>query len=162
MDVAAAFVVAQREYASKGRDGRPAGAYAQRFVSEDGKHNGLYWPVSNADPVPSPMGQLAAQAAADGYRRSDAKREPYYGYYFKVLTAQGANAPGGARSYLVKDAMRGGFAMIAWPADYGESGVMTFLIAKDGVLRQKDLGPDTGTLAPAIEAYDPDSSWTTP
>lgn len=162
MGVAAAFVAAQREYASKGRDGQPAGAYAQRFVSEDGKHNGLYWPVSNADPVPSPMGQLAAQAAADGYRRPDAKREPYYGYYFKVLTAQGASAPGGAKSYIVKDVMRGGFAMIAWPADYGASGVMTFMIAKDGVLRQKDLGPNTGTLAPAIEAFDPDSTWTTP
>ncbi len=159
MDVATAFVAAQREYASKGRDGQPAGLYAQRFVSEDGKHNGLYWPVSNADPVPSPMGQLAAKAAADGYRRQDAQREPYHGYYFKVLTSQGAHAPGGARSYIVNGAMRGGFAMLAWPAEYGQSGVMTFLIGKDGVLREKDMGSDTGTLAAAIEAFDPDSTW---
>ncbi len=162
MKVAAAFVAAQREYASKGRDGQPAGAYAQRFVSEDGRHNGLYWPVSNADPVPSPMGQLAAQAAADGYRRSDAQREAYYGYYFKVLTSQGSHAPGGAKSYIVNGAMRGGFALVAWPADYGQSGVMTFPIAKDGVLREQDLGPDTGTLAPATEAFDPDSTWKAP
>jgi hypothetical protein len=161
MDVASAFVAAQREYASKGRDGQPAGVYAQRFVSEAGRHNGLYWPVSNADPVPSPMGQLAAQAAADGYRRSDMNRQPYHGYFFKVLTAQGPNAPGGARSYIVNGAMRSGFAMIAWPADYGLSGVMTFMIARDGMLREKDLGPDTGTLAPAIEAFNPDSSWKT-
>ena len=162
MDVADAFVAAQHEYASKGRDGHPAGIYAQRFVSDDARHNGLYWPVSNADPTPSPMGQLAAQAAADGYRRTDAKRFPYHGYFFKVLTAQGASAPGRARSYIVDGAMRGGFAMIAWPADYGESGVMTFIIGKDGVLHEKDLGPETGTLAPAIEAFDPDSSWSTP
>ena len=162
MDVASAFVSAQREYASKGRDGQPAGIYAQRFVSEDGKHNGLYWPVSNADPRPSPMGQLAAKAAADGYRRADAQREPYYGYYFKVLTSQGSHAPGGAKSYLVNGAMRGGFAMLAWPADYGQSGVMTFMIAKDDALKQKDLGPDTGTLASTLEAFDPDSTWTTP
>jgi Protein of unknown function (DUF2950) len=161
MKVAAAFVEAQREYASKGRDGQPAGTYAQRFVSQDGRHNGLYWPVSNADPVPSPMGQLAARAAADGYRRADA-REAYYGYYFKVLTSQGPHAPGGAKSYIANGAMRGGFAMVAWPADYGESGVMTFLIGKDGVLREKDLGPDTATLAPAIEAFDPDSTWKAP
>jgi hypothetical protein len=161
MDVAHGFVAAQREYASKGRDGGPAGIYAQRFLSDDGRHNGLYWPVSNADPAPSPMGQLAAQAAADGYRKEDVKSSPYHGYHFKVLTAQGASAPGGAKSYIVNGAMRGGFAMIAWPADYGESGVMTFIIGRDDVLRQKDLGPDTGKLAPAIEAYDPDSTWST-
>jgi hypothetical protein len=159
MDVAAAFVAAQREYAAKGRDGHAAGTYAQRFVSDDGKHNGLYWPVSNADPTPSPMGQLAAKAAADGYRRADVERDPYHGYYFKVLTSQGPHAPGGAKSYIVNGAMRGGFAMLAWPADYGRSGVMTFMIAKDGVLREKDLGSDTGTLATAIEAFDPDSTW---
>ena len=162
MDVAAAFVAAQREYASKGRDGQPAGIYAQRFVSDDARRNGLYWPVTNADPTPSPMGQLAAQAAADGYRRSNAQRRPYHGYYFKVLTAQGPSAPGGAKSYIVDGAMKGGFAMIAWPADYGQSGVMTFIVGKDGVLREKDLGPDTGKLAPAIEAFDPDSTWSAP
>jgi Protein of unknown function (DUF2950) len=96
---------------------------------------------------------------ATGDRTRTASRT--HGYFFKVLTAQGPNAPGGARSYIVNGAMRGGFAMIAWPADYGLSGVMTFMIARDGMLREKDLGPDTGTLAPAIEAFNPDSSWKT-
>ena len=161
MGVARAFVDAQREYASAGRDGNPKGIYAQRFVSTPGRHDGLYWPVPDSTKPQSPMGALAAQAAADGYRQqSDSGRTPYYGYYIKVLSAQGASAPGGARSYVSNGAMRGGFALIAWPADYGTSGVMTFIVGPDGVVRQKDLGPDTKTLAPAITAFDPDSSWT--
>jgi len=163
MGVARAFVDAQREYASAGRDGNPKGIYAQRFVSTPGRHDGLYWPVPDSTKPQSPMGALAAQAAADGYRQqSDSGRTPYYGYYIKVLLAQGAGAPGGARSYVSNGAMRSGFALIAWPADYGTSGVMTFIVGPDGVVRQKDLGPDTKTLAPAITAYDPDSSWTVP
>jgi hypothetical protein len=105
------------------------------------------------------MGELAAKAAADGYTRSDTGRTAYHGYYFKVLTAQGPNAPGGARSYIVNGAMRGGFALLAWPADYGESGIMTFIVGPDGVIREKDLGPETRTIAPAIEAFDPDGTW---
>ena len=160
MEVARAFVDAQREYASVGRDGNPRGVYAQRFVSEPGRQDGLYWPVTSPDSAASPMGELAAKAAADGYQKSDAGPTAYHGYYFKVLTEQGPHARGGAHSYLVKGLMRGGFAMIAWPADYGESGIMSFMIGQDGVLRQKDLGPDTATLANAIVAFDPDSSWT--
>jgi hypothetical protein len=162
MEVAQAFVDAQKEYASIGRDGNPRGAYAQRFVSEPGRQDGLYWPVTSPDSAASPMGELAAKAAADGYRKSETGPTAYHGYYFKVLTAQGPHAPGGERSYIIDSLMRGGFAMIAWPADYGESGVMTFLIGQDGVLRQKDLGPETATLAKAIVAFDPDSSWTRP
>ena len=143
MEVSRAFVDAQREYASMGRDGNPRGVYAQRFVSEPGRQDGLYWPVSSPDSAASPMGELAAQAAADGYRKSETGPTAYHGYYFKVLTAQGPNAKGGERSYLVDGLMRGGFAMIAWPADYGDSGIMTFMIGQDGVLRQKDLGPET-------------------
>ena len=162
MEVANAFVEAQREYASIGRDGNPRGVYAQRFVSEPGRQDGLYWPVTSPDSAASPMGELAAKAAADGYRKSETGPTAYHGYYFKVLTAQGANAKGGERSYIVDGLMRGGFAMIAWPADYGDSGIMTFIIGQDGVLRQKDLGPETAALAKAIVAFDPDSSWTKP
>ena len=159
MEVAAAYVAAQREYASRGRDGQPTGAYAQRFVSSPGKHDGLYWPVSGPDSAVSPMGELAAKAAADGYTRSDTGRTAYHGYYFKVLTAQGPNASGGARSYIANGVMRGGFALLAWPADYGESGIMTFIVGPDGVIHEKDLGAGTRTIAPAIEAFDPDSTW---
>ncbi len=160
MEVAHAFADAQREYASVGRDGNTRGVYAQRFVSEPGRQDGLYWPVTSPDSDASPMGELAAKAAADGYRKSAVGPTAYHGYYFKVLTEQGPHARGGAHSYLVNGLMRGGFAMIAWPADYGESGVMTFMIGQDGVLRQKDLGPETAMLAKAIVAFDPDSSWT--
>jgi hypothetical protein len=159
MELAAAFVEAQREYASAGRDGQPKGIYAQRFVSEPGRHDGLYWPVSTTDTTMSPMGELAAKAAADGYKRSESGPTAYHGYYFKVLTSQGPNAPGGARSYVTNGKMRGGFALLAWPADYGTSGVMTFVVGPDGVLHEKDLGAETKTLAPAIAAFDPDSSW---
>ena len=162
MEVAHAFVEAQREYASIGRDGNSRGVYAQRFVSDSGEQDGLYWPVTNPDSAASPMGELIGKAAADGYTKSATGPTAYHGYYFKVLTAQGPNAPGGEKSYIVDGLMRGGFAMIAWPADYGESGIMTFLIGQDGVLRQKDLGPDTAAQAQAITAFDPDSSWTKP
>jgi hypothetical protein len=162
MDVAEAFVQAEHEYAARSHDGVPNGAYAQRFLSDAGRHNGLYWPASAGDPAPSPMGELAAKAAAEGYGGADAKHDPYQGYYFRVLTAQGPNARGGARSWITNGAMTGGFAMIAWPADYGSSGVMTFLVGADGVLHQKDLGSDTATLAAGITAFNPDSTWGAP
>lgn len=157
IDVANAFIEAQHEYASQSHDGVRKGAFAQRIVSEPGKHNGLYWPATAEAPVPSPMGELAARASAEGY--GGGKRAPYHGYYFKVLTAQGASAPGGARSWIVGDAMTGGFALVAWPAEYGLTGVMTFLVGPDGVIRQKDLGTDTATLAEAVTTFDPDPSW---
>jgi hypothetical protein len=159
MDVAAAFVAAQREYAARGHDGVPKGAFAQRLLSEEGRHNGLFWPTSARDPEPSPMGERVAQAAAEGYTKDVTA---YYGYHFKILTGQGPSAPGGARSWIEGGVMTGGFGLIAWPAEHGASGVMTFMVGPDGVLREKDLGADTQALAAGIEVFDPDSSWSTP
>lgn len=161
MDVAAAFADAQHEYAAKGHDGTPRGAFAQRFLSDTGKHNGLYWPATTADATPSPMGELAAKAASAGYQRGD-RGAPYHGYYLKVLTEQGPHAKGGQRSWIVRGAMTGGFGLIAWPAEYRASGVMTFMVGPDGAVRQRDLGEDTDALAPAITAFDTDSSWSIP
>jgi len=148
-----AVVDAQREYgASHG------GAYAQRVISSKGKHDGLYWPVAAGKPS-SPLGPLVAEAAAEGYKAGN-EPQPYHGYYFKMLTAQGANAPEGAKSYLdAKGAMTKGFAMVAWPANYGNSGKMTFLVSDRGIVFQKDLGENTESVASAITTYDPDDSW---
>jgi hypothetical protein len=157
IEVAEAYVDAQKEYAAQGHDGAPKGAYAQRILSDDGKQNGLYWPTKPGE-APSPMGDMAAKAAADGYRKSE-RSNPYHGYYFKVLKEQGANAAGGPRSWIEGDAMTGGFGLLAWPAEYRASGVMTFLVGPDGVVRQKDLGEATPTLAESIKAFDPDQSW---
>ena len=161
MDVAEAFVEAQHEYAATGHDGAPKGAFAQRILSQPGRHDGLYWPATPADPAPSPMGELAAKAAAEGYRQREGPA-PYQGYFFKVLTAQGPRAHGGERSWIVGNKMTGGFGLLAWPADYGKSGVMTFLIGPDGELRQQDLGTDTAARAGTINSFDPDSSWSKP
>ena len=163
MDVAEAYVQAQKEYASRSHDGVPKGAFAQRIMSEENRHNGLFWPATASETSPSPMGELAAKAATQGYGREDVvKGAPYHGYYFKVLTEQGPNAPGGQRSWMKGDAMTGGFGLIAWPAEYGASGVMTFMIGPDGVLRQKDLGAETPALVQSTTAFDPDTSWKTP
>lgn len=161
MDVAGAFVEAQHEYAATSHDGVPKGAYAQRVLSEPGRHDGLFWPATPADAAPSPMGELVAQAATEGYRRQEGPA-PYHGYFFKVLTAQGPGAPGGERPWIVGNRMTGGFGLLAWPADYGKSGVMTFLVGPDGELRQQDLGANTVARAEAINAFDPDSSWSVP
>lgn len=153
------FVEAQREYASEGRDGQQP-AFAQRFGSTPEKHDGLYWPVADGEPE-SPLGPLVAEAAEEGYRADKSKPIPYHGYFYRLLTEQGPNAPGGARSYLDKGGrLTGGFAYVAWPATYGNSGVVTFLVSRQGIVFQKDLGPDTAKLATAIRAYDPDMSWT--
>jgi hypothetical protein len=152
-------VEAQHEYADVGRDGNPP-AFAARWTSSDGKHDGLYWPASGTDPE-SPLGPLVAEAAADGYRRG-AGREPipYRGYFFRILTAQGAAAPGGARSYVDADGrLRAGFAFLAWPATYGNSGVMTFLVNHQGIVFERDLGSDTAAAAQQIASYDPDADW---
>ena len=159
MEVAVAFVEAQHEYASRPRNGQPSGVYAQRIASQPGRQDGLYWAVSSTDSPVSPMGELAARAAADGYTRADTGRTAYHGYYFKVLTAQGPNVPGGSRSWVTGGLMRGGFGLLAWPADYGDSGIMTFIVGPDGVIREKDLGSETPRVAPAIDAFDPDSTW---
>jgi len=153
------LVAAQREYAAEGRDGNPP-AFAQRLLSSAGRHDGLYWPVAEGEPE-SPMGPLVAEAAAEGYRSGAAEPVPYHGYFYRLLTAQGANAPGGARSYLdSQERLRGGWAVVAWPATYGNSGVMTFLVNQQGIVFQKDLGERTQDAVSAIQAYDPDQSWT--
>ena len=153
------FVQAEKEYASRGRDGNPSGIYAQRLHSDPGEHNGLYWAVSKGEPQ-SPMGPLVTSAAAEGYS-AQASGSPgaYHGYLYKILTAQGPDAPGGAKNYVVDGKMKGGFALIAYPAQYGSSGIMSFIVNQDGIVYQKNLGDQTGDLASQITAYNPDGSW---
>lgn len=148
---------AQLDYAATGHDGDDPGAYAQRFRSQPGKQNGLYWPVAEGEPM-SPAGPLVADADAEGYEQGT--RHPYHGYYFRILKAQGPNAYGGAKDYIVDGKMTGGFAVLAYPAEYGASGVMTFLVSRRGTIYQKDLGDSTTETAKTITAFDPDSSWT--
>ncbi len=150
-----AFVDAENDYADKDR-GDGAGVYAQRIVSSPGKKDGLYWPSDNND---SPLGQLAADASAEGYKAGN-EPQPYHGYYYRILTKQGASAPGGALNYVVDGKMIGGFALVAYPADYGNSGVMTFMVNHAGTVYQKDLGEDTEARAKSITAFDPDKTWT--
>jgi hypothetical protein len=160
IDVCRGYVSAQLEYASEGRDGDPAGIYALKLISDEGMHNGLYWPTVDGEPE-SPAGPFVAAAAAEGYRRAEGEaRSPYHGYYYRMLYAQGANANGGARDYFKGGLLTEGFALIAWPADYGSSGVMTFVVNQDGVVFQKDLGEETATAVESIQVFDPDGSWT--
>jgi hypothetical protein len=150
-----AYVDAQQEYAERGVGGN--GVYAQRIVSRRGKKDGLYWPAqSGADE--SPLGELAASAAAEGYRAGQ-QRAPYHGYYYKVLTRQGPNAPGGALDYVVRGNMIGGFALVAYPAEYRNSGVMTFVVNHEGNVYEKDLGPNTAAIAAGMTAFNPDNTW---
>jgi hypothetical protein len=153
-----AIVDAEREYAMKDYDGNGTPEYAQKFFSDPGKKNGLYWETKEGE-EPSPMGPLVAQAKQEGYKKSGGKPIPYHGYYFRALTAQGKNATGGAFDYVVKGHMIGGFAVIATPAIYGNSGVMTFLVNHDGVVYQKDLGKKTEQTAKSIKKFDPDKTW---
>ncbi|WP_063683538.1 DUF2950 domain-containing protein [Bradyrhizobium stylosanthis] len=156
IQTALAYVDAQNEYADKDR-GEGAGVYAQRFLSTPGKKDGLFW---RDDADPSPLGALVADAAAEGYKQGagDAPA-PYHGYYFRILKGQGADAPGGALNYVVKGKMIGGFGLIAWPAEYGNSGVMTFLVNHAGNVYQKDLGARTEFIAPRTTLFDPDQTW---
>ena len=158
IDTCRGLVAAQIEYASEGRDGDPPGIYALKLLSDEGLHNGLFWPTAEGEP-PSPAGPFVAGAAGEGYRRGAGATQPYHGYYYRLLYAQGPNANGGAREYFKDGLLTEGFAIIAWPADYGASGVMTFIVNQDGVVFQKDLGEDTATAVQAIQAFDPDSSW---
>jgi hypothetical protein len=153
------YVRAQKDYAAKGHDGQPAGLYAQKFASDEGKQNGLYWPVATGKPQ-SPLGPAVAAATAEGYGGSSP--EPYHGYIYKRLQAQGPEAPGGAKSYVANGKQSGGFALIAYPAKYGSSGIMTFVVNQDGVIYQKDLGDDTETIAAGITSFNPDQSWSEP
>ena len=152
-----AFVDAQKEYAAKGHDGKPKGLFAQKFLSSPEKHEGLFWRSEDPNDK-SPLGDLAAEAAIDGYANANPKT-PFHGYFFRILTGRGASAPGGVLSYLVKEDMTKGFAMIAYPAEYKNSGVMTFIVDDRGTIYQKDLGVDTTKLAAEIRVFDPDPSW---
>ena len=132
--------------------------YAQRILSNPGEQNGLYWKVAEGEPE-SPIGPLVAEATSEGYGGQHEKPQPFQGYFFRTLKAQGANAKGGAKDYIVDGKMTGGFAYVAWPAEYRNSGVMTFLIDKDGVVYEKDLGPNTAETVKAMTAYNPDKTW---
>jgi hypothetical protein len=153
------YFQSQIDYAAKGHDGDSSGIYAQQFLSEPGKQNGLYWAAEKGQPQ-SPMGPLVASAAIEkSLPQSAGAPAPYYGYLYKILTEQGPDGPGGAKSYLVDGKLTGGFALIAYPAEYRSSGVMTFIVNQDGVVYQQDLGEQTSDLASKITAYNPDSSW---
>ena len=152
------FIDAEVEYAAQGHDGNEPGVFAARLRSDPGLHNGLYWPVEEGEPQ-SPIGEAVARAAAEGYRAVAGERMPYHGYYYRMLYAQGANADGGAIEYFQDGALTGGVALIAWPASYEVSGVMSFMINQDGLVYEKDLGEDTATVVEGIEEFDPDDSW---
>lgn len=152
-----AYVDAQNEYSEKDRTGAGVNTYAQRVISQPGKKDGLYWPASQGEDA-SPLGELVAQATAQGYRTGGG-RTPFHGYYFKILTKQGAAAPGGELDYVVRGKMIGGFALVAYPAEYRNSGVMTFIVNHAGVVYQKDLGPRTAKLAEGMTSFNPDQTW---
>jgi hypothetical protein len=153
-----AYVDVQREYALKDRDGDGLLEYAQKFGSDKGKKNGLYWEVKEGEEQ-SPLGPLAALAQKQGYSTKREKPQPYLGYYYRILKAQGKDAPDGAYDYIVKGKMIGGFALVAYPAKYASSGVMSFIVNQDGVVYQKDLGRNTEKTAQAMKLFNPDSSW---
>jgi hypothetical protein len=164
IQVCLAYVDAQREYA---RISQASGLmeYAQRFASSPGKKDGLYWETKEGDPQ-SPLGPLVAEAVKEGYQRKESGKQakektltPYHGYHYKILKAQGKNASGGEYDYLIKDKMIGGFALVAYPAEYGLSGVMTFIVNQDGAVYEKDLGKDTEKIASAMKKFDPDKTW---
>ncbi|MCM8596721.1 DUF2950 domain-containing protein [Accumulibacter sp.] len=155
-----AVVDAQREYAAGDLDGNGSYDYARRFISSTGQRDGLYWPVAEGE-RPSPLGPLVGAAAREGYAARAAGNEPaaYHGYRYRILTAQGKDAPGGAYDYLVGDRLIGGFAVLAYPARYGVSGVMSFIVSHDGTIYQKNLGPASEAVARRMTRFNPDASW---
>ncbi|MFZ3357870.1 MAG: DUF2950 domain-containing protein [Xanthobacteraceae bacterium] len=152
-----AYVDAQNEYASKDRTGAGTGVYAEHFVSTPGKKDGLYWPSAQGEEE-SPLGELFAAASRQGYRTAEG-RSPYHGYYYKILTKQGPAAAGGAADYVVNGNMIGGFALVTYPAEYRNSGVMTFVVNYAGTVFQKDLGHDTADIAANMTSFNPDQTW---
>jgi len=152
-----AYVDAQNEYAAKDRTSAGVGIYAQHIVSHPGKKDGLYWPAAPGEEA-SPLGELVAQATNEGYAIGGG-RAPFHGYYFKILTQQGPKAPGGMLDYVVNDKMIGGFALVAYPAEYGNSGVMTFLVSHAGVVYQKDLGRYATKRIKKFTWFNPDQTW---
>jgi hypothetical protein len=159
MDVCLALADAQAEYYSEPHADGSTHQFAVKFISDTGKQNGLYWDSPEGQPK-SPLGPLAAFATNEGYSLKPDSHAPFHGYYFHMLTRQGSHAPGGAKDYVVNGKMTGGFAFVAYPAEYRNSGVMTFMINQDGVLLQKDLGSATTQTAAAMTEFDPDTSWT--
>jgi len=151
------IVDSQREYAAlnRGSDGIPV--YAERIISTSGKRDGLYWPTKGDEPL-SPIGELVADAAVEGYT-DPLQLTPYHGYLYRILASQGKDAPGGARDYVASGKMTGGFAVIAWPARYGASGVMTFIVSQDGKVYEKNLGEKTEELAAKIVSFNPEAGW---
>jgi hypothetical protein len=163
IDVCNAYVEAQREYANEDRMGDSVLAYAQFLRSTPGTHDGLFWPTNSGGEL-SPLGPLVAQARVEGYHRTakmlNDEQAPYHGYYFKILTRQGKHAPGDTYNYIINGRMIAGFALVAWPAEWGNTGAMTFIVNQQGKVYQKNLGPKTVKIAKAITAYDPDDTWT--
>ena len=158
IEACGAVAEAQALYFSQVHDGETTKQYAAKFISDAGRQNGLYWEAAAGQPE-SPLGPMAAFASAEGYTVKPDAHKPFHGYYFRMLNGQTKNSPGGAKEYLVNGKMVGGFALVAYPAEYGNSGVMTFLINQDGVLLQKDLGKSTTETAAAMSQFDPDPSW---
>jgi hypothetical protein len=150
MQAVLAYYDAQMEYAEQDRDGNGLLEYAQRFISSPGTRDGLYWEAESGE-EPSPLGPLMADHTPGG---------GYHGYFYKILDAQGEHARGGAYSYLIGDQMRAGFAVIAWPDEYGDSGVMSFMVSHAGIVYEQDLGPDSASIAAAMQVYDPGPGWT--
>lgn len=162
IQVCKAIVDAQHDFAEIKAANGGVPEYAQKFLSDAGQKNGLYWPTAEGEPQ-SPLGPRVADAVEEGYSATgdpDAGPRPYHGYYYRMLTRQGVTAQGGSRDYLVNGRMIAGFAVVAWPADYGNSGIMTFIVNQDGVVYQRDLGDDTDKLARAMQAFDPGPGWT--
>jgi Protein of unknown function (DUF2950) len=153
-----AVVDAQRDYMSQVHEGSTTRQYALKFISDEGKQNGLYWKSPDSGPD-SPLGPLAAFASSEGYKANPNAHTAFHGYYFKMLSAQGSHAPGGQKNYIVNGNMTGGFAVVAYPAVYGNSGIVTFMVNQDGVVLEKDLGKDTTAVASGMTTFDPDSSW---
>ena len=158
IEACGAIADAQQQYFSQTHDGDKVKQYAQKFVSDEGKQNGLYWPALEGR-SPSPLGQLGDFAKAAGYANAGDKPQPFNGYYFQILTKQGDKAQGGAKDYIVDGKMTGGFAVLAYPAEYRNSGIMTFIIDKDGTVYQKDLGEKTADVAVAMTEYNPGEGW---
>jgi hypothetical protein len=160
IEVCRAYVDAQRDYVAARAKAGGILEYAQKFISAASQHDGLYWPTGT-DEEPSPLGVLVAQARAEGYDagRHHQQPTPYHGYFYRILTQQGKDAPGGAYDYVANGHMIGGFALVAFPASYGDSGVMSFIVNQDGVVFEKNLGPDTAAIARQMREFNPDPSW---
>jgi Protein of unknown function (DUF2950) len=163
IEVCRAYVEAQRDFAAKDRLSDGLHEYARRVVSSEGKHDGLYWPTSQGEEEgeeESPLGPLVAAAEAQGYSAASAEGQaPFHGYFYRILTRQGKSVPGGAQDYVVNRHLTGGFALVGFPAKYGDSGVMTFVVNQNGIVFEKNLGPNTADIARHMTDYNPDQTW---